>query len=120
MKLVEVAYFTPNVAEMSAFYKTLLGINPVAQSPDMAIFMTGHTKIFIHRTYTPGASDLPPENHKAFEVPDVDAACEALTQQGLTIEVPTKDYYWGRSAYLCDPDGHLIELIQTQDVTTQP
>jgi catechol 2,3-dioxygenase-like lactoylglutathione lyase family enzyme len=80
----------------------------------MAIFMTGHTKIFIHRIYTPGESDLPPENHTAFEVSDVDTACTALTQQSLTIEVPPKDYYWGRSAYLRDPDGHLIELNQPQ------
>jgi catechol 2,3-dioxygenase-like lactoylglutathione lyase family enzyme len=115
MKLVELAYFTPNVAEMSAFYKTLLGIDPVAESPGMAIFMTGHTKIFIHHTYTPGEGDLPPENHTAFEVPDVDAACAALIQQGLTVEVPPKDYYWGRSAYLRDPDGHLIELNQPQE-----
>ena len=112
MKLIEIAYFTPNVAEMSAFYKALLGIDPVAQSPDMAIFMTGHTKIFIHHTYTPSADDLPPENHTAFEVPDVASACAVLNQQGLTIEVAPKDYYWGRSAYLRDPDGHLIELNQ--------
>jgi len=114
MKLIELAYFTPNVAGISAFYKTLLGADPIAESPDMAIFMTGHTKIFIHRTYTPGEGDLPPENHTAFEVSDVDAACNTLTQQGLMVEVPPKDYYWGRSAYLRDPDGHLIELIQAQ------
>ena len=114
MKLVELAYFTPNVAEMSAFYQSLLGTRPVAESPDMAIFMVGSTKIFIHRTYTPGEGDLPPENHTAFEVPDIDTACTALAQQGLTAEVPPKDYYWGRSAYLRDPDGHLIELTQTQ------
>lgn len=114
MKLIELAYFTPNVAEMSAFYQALLGKRPVAESSDMAIFMTGHTKIFIHRTYTPGSGDLPPENHIAFEVPDVDAACAALVQQGLSIEVPPKDYYWGRSAYLRDPDGHLLELTQPQ------
>jgi len=117
MKLIELAYFTPNVAEMTTFYRTLLGTDPVAQSSDMVIFMTGHTKIFIHRTYAPSPGDLPPENHTAYEVPDVDEACAALTQQGLTIEVPPKDYYWGRSAYLRDPDGHLIELIQVQKET---
>ena len=30
----------------------------------------------------------------------------------FTDDVPgMQDYYWGRSAYLRDPDGHLIELI---------
>ena len=57
--------------------------------------------------------ELPPEDHIAFAVPDVDAAWRLLTQQGLTVEIPPDDYDWGRSACLRDPDGHLIELSQT-------
>ena len=114
MKLTEVAYFSDNVAEMANFYRRLLGSSPVAESPDMAIFMVDHTKIFIHKTYTLGEGDLPPENHQAFTVTDVDASCQMLVEQGLTIEVEPKDYYWGRSAYLRDPDGHMIELNQPE------
>ena len=112
MKLHELAYFTDNVEGMSEFYRRLLGAEPVAQSDDMAIFMSGGTKIFIHRNYPPSEGDLPPNNHIAFAVEDVDAACEALTQQGLTLEIPPKDYYWGRSAYLRDPDGHQVEITK--------
>lgn len=72
--------------------------------------MSGETKIFIHKTYQPSEGELPPENHTAFAVENVDAMCNTLIQQGLTLEVPPKDYYWGRSAYLRDPDGHLIEI----------
>ena len=43
---------------------------------------------------------------------DVDAAVQQLVDSGITVEIPPRDYYWGRSAYLRDPDGHLIELIQ--------
>lgn len=110
MQLTELALFTDDVAAMTAFYRRLLGVGPVADSADMAIFRTGTTQIFIHRTYTPGAGDLPPENHVAFSVADVDAACRALADAGLVIERAPHDYYWGRSAYLRDPDGHLIEL----------
>ncbi len=110
MKLTELAYFTDNVAEMTAFYKTLLGSDPVHASEDMAIFMSDHTKIFIHKTYVPGPGDLPCENHKAFTVEDVDSAAAGLEKAGMKIEVAPADYYWGRSAYLRDPDGHLIEL----------
>jgi len=112
MKLLELAYFTDNVKGMSDFYCSLLGVDPVAQSADMAIFMSGGTKIFIHRNYSPFEGDLPPNNHIAFAVDDVDATCEALTQQGLTLEIPPKDYYWGRSAYLRDPDGHQVEITK--------
>jgi catechol 2,3-dioxygenase-like lactoylglutathione lyase family enzyme len=109
MKLTELAHFTPRVSEMAAFYERLLGTPPFARSDDMAIFVTGQTKIFIHRAYEPGPDDLPPENHTAFAVPDVDAACASA---GLALEIEPADYYWGRSAYLRDPDGNLIELTQ--------
>ena len=112
MKLHELAYFTDNVKGMADFYRGLLGSEPVAQSDDMAIFMFGGTKIFIHRNYPPSESDLPPNNHVAFAVEDVDTASAALTQQGLTLEIPPKDYYWGRSAYLRDPDGHQVEITK--------
>ena len=112
MKLHELAYFTDNVKRMADFYRGLLGAEAVAQSDDMAIFLSGGTKIFIHRNYPPSEGDLPPNNHVAFAVDDVDAVCDNLTKQGLTIEIPPKDYYWGRSAYLRDPDGHQVEITK--------
>jgi catechol 2,3-dioxygenase-like lactoylglutathione lyase family enzyme len=112
MKLIELAYFTEHVQGMADFYHNLLGIEPVAKSDDMAIFMSGETKIFIHRKYPSSNGELPSENHIAFAVQDVDATCKALMKQGLTLEVPPKDYYWGRSAYLRDPDRHLVEITR--------
>jgi catechol 2,3-dioxygenase-like lactoylglutathione lyase family enzyme len=112
MKLVELAIFTDKVSEMGAYYHKLLGEEPVAQSGDMVIFMSGDTKIFIHRLYTPEKGELPPENHMAFTVQEVDAFCQQLEAQGLFVEIQPQDYYWGRSAYLRDPMGQLIELIQ--------
>lgn len=112
MKLVELAFFTDQVAEMEAYYQKMLRQEPVAKSDDMAIFMSGDTKLFIHRVYEPGEGELPPENHMAFSVENVDAFCRQLEAQGLVIEVQPQDYYWGRSAYLRDPSGQLIELIQ--------
>lgn len=119
MKLTELAYFTENVQEMTAFYRRLLDQEPVAQSADMSVFMLGPLKILIHRAYTPGEGDLPPDNHVAFSVPDVDAACDQLVQQGLTLESPPQDHDWGRSAYLRDPDGNQIELAQADDTNAR-
>jgi catechol 2,3-dioxygenase-like lactoylglutathione lyase family enzyme len=114
MKLIEIAKFTDDVAGMTAFYRHLLGAEPIAESHDMAIFMSGETKIFIHQMYQPGEDDLQPENHIAFEVEDVDEKCAELQAHKLTLEVSPRDYYWGRSAYLRDPDGNLIEITKTQ------
>jgi catechol 2,3-dioxygenase-like lactoylglutathione lyase family enzyme len=114
-KLTEIAFFTDKVAEMAAFYENFLGAAPVAASEDLSIFMVGETKIFIHKTYTPKEGELPPENHFAYTVADVEAACADLKEQGYNIEVEGKNYYWGYSAYLRDPDGHLLELIQESE-----
>lgn len=114
MKLIEIAHFTDQVEAMVSFYRALLQTDPVAESPDMAIFMNEGVKIFIHRMYTPGEGELPPESHHAYSVSDIDQTCSALADSGLEVEVPPKDYYWGRSAYLRDPDGNLIELIQAE------
>jgi len=112
MKLIELAYFTENVEAMAGFYHALLGAEPVAKSEDMAIFMSGDTKIFIHRKYVSAEGELPADNHIAFAVDNVDAMCETLIQQGLILEVPPKDYYWGRSAYLRNPDGQMVEITK--------
>jgi catechol 2,3-dioxygenase-like lactoylglutathione lyase family enzyme len=58
--------------------------------------------------------DGPPnEDHVALGVEDLDAACAELRAHGVTLLVEPRDYPWGRSAYLRDPDGRLVELSQT-------
>jgi len=71
-------------------------------------------KIFIQRMYVPAEGELPPDNHIAFAVGDVDAKCDILMKQGLTLEVQLKYYYWGKSAYLRDPDGHMVEITKAR------
>lgn len=55
--------------------------------------------------------------HEAFElgffVDDCDAACAQLAAAGVTGVSPPTDRDWGqRTAYVSDPDGNLIELVQ--------
>ena len=66
----------------------------------------------IHETYAPGEGELPPEDHLAFGVRDLDGTCAALQDRGLELEIEPRTYYWGRSAYLRDPGGRLIELSE--------
>jgi len=115
MQLIEIAFFSEDVPAMTDFYRRLLGTEPVARSDDMVIFMAGDTKVFIHKTYKPEPGGLPPENHHALAVDDVDAACAQLAEAGLRLEVPPQEYYWGRSAYLRDPDGHLLEITHAEE-----
>lgn len=114
-KLTEIARFVEDIDATAAFYETLLGEPPVACSEGMTIFMLGEVKLFLHQTYIPGEGELPPEDHLAFTVPDVEAACAKLSAAGLTIEVQPKEYYWGKSVYLRDPSGQMIELTESGD-----
>jgi hypothetical protein len=89
MELIEIAKFTNNVTEMSAFYRRLLGAAPIAESPDMAIFMNRETKVFIHKMYEPGESDLPPANKVDVVVPAQPEDAAGLTE----LAVAAKRHY---------------------------
>jgi catechol 2,3-dioxygenase-like lactoylglutathione lyase family enzyme len=48
-----------------------------------------------------------------FKVADVDAAFAELVARGAPPVAPPTDRFWGqRTAYVRDPDGHLVELAQ--------
>ena len=114
LKLIELARFTPDVAATVRFYEKLLGCRPTFESPGMSEFDLDGTVLRIHKTYQSTESDLPPEDHIAFAVEDVEACCQEAQQAGLSVEVPPQQYDWGKSAYLRDPDGRLIELHENQ------
>jgi catechol 2,3-dioxygenase-like lactoylglutathione lyase family enzyme len=111
MKLREVAIFTDNVPSVAEFYQRLLGRAPAYRGDGIAKFKVGETEVLIHARFQPGPGDLPCENHTAFAVADLDRAVAELAERGLTVEAPPRDYPWGRSAYLRDPDGRLLELV---------
>lgn len=117
-QIVEIALFTDNVADLSRFYARSLGAEPVFQNEGMALFQVGPLQLLIHQrapknsAYTLDADGPPNEDHIALAVPDVDAACAELEGQGLAIAVPPQTFPWGRSAYLRDPDGRLVELAE--------
>ncbi|HEX6386470.1 MAG TPA: VOC family protein [Anaerolineae bacterium] len=113
-RVVEIAMFTEDVDGMATFYERLLGATPVARAQGMAIFDVGGVKLLIHETSTLAVGEPPNEDHIAYAVPDVGTACQQLAEKGLTVEIEPRDYYWGRSAYLRDPAGHLLELQEVE------
>ena len=111
MKTVaEIALFTDDVEAAKQFYAGLLGTSPVAEWPGGALFAAGATKLLVHERTAAMANGPPNEDHFAFAVPDLDAACDELRRNGAAFLVEPRAYPWGRSAYLRDPDGRLVEL----------
>ena len=111
--LGEVALFTDDVAAASAFYRGLIGAEPVADWPSGAIFALGDAKLLVHERAAASGDGPPNEDHFAIVVDDLDETCAALVSNGLDLLVEPRDYPWGRSAYLRDPDGRLVELAQS-------
>jgi len=110
--IAEIAFFTDDVEGLSAFYRELLGAAPVAEWPGGAVFSAGDAKILVHERSAAMENGPPNEDHHALAVTELDTRCTALHARGLTFLVEPQDYPWGRSAYLRDPDGRLVELAE--------
>jgi len=110
-KLAELAIFTDNVAEVSAFYERVVGAPPAYKAEDIAVFkLSDDITLLIHKKYPAVEGQPPNTDHIAFATDDVKGASAELVQQGLTLLLEPKHYDWGTSSYLRDPDGRIVEL----------
>jgi catechol 2,3-dioxygenase-like lactoylglutathione lyase family enzyme len=111
--VVEIARFTDDVDAVKRFYADVANVPPDAEWPGGAVFALGGVKLLVHERAV-GMEDGPPnEDHFAVGVTNLDATCEDLVSRGYAFLLEPRDYPWGRSAYLRDPDGRLLELSQT-------
>ncbi len=104
------------------FYVDVLGLRLGHRSGDYAQLDTGATRLGLYTRYamakTLGMSLKPPAHDApgfeiGFKVPDVGEAIAELVGRGASAVMPPTDRPWGqRTAYVRDPDGHLIELAQ--------
>jgi len=101
--LAEIALFTPDVDAVVAFYERVLGLEPASTWPGGATFDLDGITLLIH-VQGEQVEGMPPNaDHVAFRVADLEGDVERLGTEAA-------DYPWGRSAYLHDPDGRLVEL----------
>ena len=105
-----------------AFYSDLLGLPLGHRSGPFAQLATGVTRVSLYERSAMASTlgrDLDPPSPDApgfelgFKVDDCDGAYQELVAAGATSAVPPTDRAWGqRTAYVRDPDGHLVELAQ--------
>jgi catechol 2,3-dioxygenase-like lactoylglutathione lyase family enzyme len=109
---VEIALFTDDVDGLRRFYDGLSAPRP--RRPGRGrVYAAGGVKLLLHERAGASPDGPPNEDHVALGVPDVDVACDALRERGFALLFEPRDYPWGRSAYLRDPDGRLVELSRT-------
>jgi lactoylglutathione lyase len=105
-----------------AFYCDVLGLPLAHRSGPYAQLDTGVTRVSLFERQAMAATlglqlDAPSPDAPGFElgfkVTDCDAAYAELVAAGATPAVPPTDRAWGqRTAYVRDPDGHLVEFAQ--------
>ena len=105
------------------FYTDVLGLKLGHRSGDYAQFDSGPTRLGLfarHAMALTLGTELTPAPVTApgfeigFKVDDVDEAYAELIEQGAEPLTPPTTRAWGqRTAYVRDPDGHLIELAQS-------
>lgn len=104
------------------FYADVLGLPLGHRSGPYAQFSTGVTRISLYERTAMATTlgverlDAPapgaPGFELGFKVADIGAAYDELVAAGADPVTPPRDRPWGqRTAYVRDPDGHLIELV---------
>ena len=105
------------------FYVGVLGLPLGHRSGPYAQLATGVTRVALYEraamsttlglALSPPAADAP-GFELGFKVDSVDEAVAELVTAGAAVVAPPTDRPWGqRTAYVRDPDGHLVELAQS-------
>lgn len=108
--LSEVAVFTAHVKQVSDLLQAITGVSPKHTSDDAALFELEGVTFLVHRTGASSNEGPANVDHFAFATEDLDATYADLVARGVEFDLAPKSYAWGRSAYLSDPDGRMIEI----------
>jgi catechol 2,3-dioxygenase-like lactoylglutathione lyase family enzyme len=121
MRAHHIAIYTRDLARLEAFYTQTLGF-PVARRWDAAgiVFVdAGGLWIELTRQDAPDDGTQPRAldqgvgiNHFALQIDNVDRSFRELVDKGVRVLAAPVNYENVRVAFLADPDGNVLELIE--------
>jgi catechol 2,3-dioxygenase-like lactoylglutathione lyase family enzyme len=115
-RITEIAHFTANPTAVAHFYALVLDQRAAeSREGESFTFTVDGVTLLVHRA---DDGETPPGwprdvDHVAVAVANLDDECARLAAAGFEITGPG-DYPWGRSAYLYDPDGRMVELHEAR------
>ncbi len=119
-----IAIYTRDLARLETFYTQALGFR-VARRWDSAgiVFVdAGGLWLELTRQDAPDDGTQPRAldqgvgiNHLALQVEHVDQSFQQLVSQGVRVLAAPADYENVRVAFLADPDGNVLELIEDRE-----
>lgn len=111
--VANVFYFAADLEAATAWYRMLLGSDPVEVRPQLAMFAVGNAQLTVHVTddYNTTAGVAGPVAY--WDVDDVDRVVAACLQRGGMAHRGPKTIFSGeRLAQVLDPFGNLIGFRQ--------
>jgi lactoylglutathione lyase len=121
MRAHHIAIYTRDLVRLEAFYTQVLGFPAVRRwdSAGIVFVDAGGLWLELTRQDAPDDGTLPRAldqgvgiNHLALQVDDVDRSFQELVEQGVRVLSAPLDYENMRVAFLADPDGNVLELIE--------
>src|SRR5256886_14223315 len=106
-----IVLYSEDLDRARAFYRDVLGLPLLLDEGHVIHFDAGTIRLAIHRC-PPGQRREAPEGFLVFGVEDLAAVHEALRLRGAEFLGPPANRPYGRVAYLRDPEGHEIGLLQ--------
>lgn len=117
-RMSQVIVYVSNMQQSVRFYRDLLGLALTSESEQWSVFDVGPANLALHWSSlddeVQGQPVVPAGNAElVFEVEDLDKACSEIRHKGGAVEGPSiMEGLNVRVAFLRDPDGMAIELIQ--------
>ena len=120
MRTHHIAIFTRDLPRLEAFYSQALGLPVVQRWDDLGIVFLDAGGTQLELTRLDHAGDGTPHpldqgvgiNHIAFSVLDIDIMYKAFIERGARGLVGPQQYRALRVAFLADPDGNVLELVE--------
>jgi catechol 2,3-dioxygenase-like lactoylglutathione lyase family enzyme len=121
MRAHHIAIYTRDLPRLEAFYTQMLGFPVVRRWDDAGIVFVDAGGLWIELTRQDAPDDgTRPRaldqgvgiNHLALRVDHVDQAFQHLAGIGVRVLAAPADYRNVRVAFLADPDGNVLELIE--------
>ena len=111
-----VRIFVTDLERSRAFYSAVLELEERSAEPTSVVFELGSMEVIIEA--------VPPDDPEAeglagrflsvsFQVDDIDVTYRTLLERGVTFVQPPEKQPWGGTlAFLNDPDGNILTLVQ--------
>jgi predicted enzyme related to lactoylglutathione lyase len=103
--------YSRDLDQARAFYRDILGLPILLEEANVLHFDGGSARLAIQRYPTEGAREAP-EGFLVFAVDNLDLAYAELRERGAEFLGSPANRPYGRVAYLRDPEGHEIGLIE--------